>query len=135
MKILITESKLERVAINWLNDNYGDLEPYETEKYPNQVFYRKGKEIIFSYNKKNGMFFVNYQEVWSFFKSFLGLENEQIRELTKIWVEEHYNLRVTTTICDFISRDFTMEEHYNLRVTTTMSTLTKPLPTLDYKLI
>jgi hypothetical protein len=97
MKILITESKLERVAINWLNDNYGDLEPYETEKYPNQVFYRKGKEIIFSYNKKNGMLFVNYQEVWSFFKSVFGLENEQIRDLTKVWMEEHYNLRVTTT--------------------------------------
>ena len=112
MKIIIAESKLERVAINWLNDNYGNLEPYETEKYPNQVLYRKGKEIIFSYNKKNGQVFVNYQEVWSFFKSFLGLENEQIRDLIKVW----------------------MEKRYNLRVTTTMSTLTKPLPTLDYKL-
>jgi hypothetical protein len=97
MKILITESKLERVAINWLNDNYGDLEPYETEKYPNQVFYRKGKEIIFVYNKKNGQVIVNYREVWSFFKSFLGLETEQVRDLTKVWVEERYNLRVTTT--------------------------------------
>ena len=97
MKILITESKLERVAINWLNDNYGDLEPYETEKYPNQVFYRKGKEIIFGYNKKNGQVIVNYQEVWSLFKSFLGLETEQVRDLTKVWVEERYNLRVTTT--------------------------------------
>ena len=97
MKIIIAESRLERLGINWLNDNFGDLEPYETEKYPNQVFYRKGKEIIFTYNKKNGQFFVNYREVWSFFKSFLGLENEQIRDLTKVWVEERYNLRVTTT--------------------------------------
>ena len=30
--------------------------------------------------------------------------------------------------------DWRMGERYNLRVTTTMSTLTKPLPTLDYKL-
>jgi len=111
---VIKENKLNQIAVKWLNDEYGDLEPYETEKYPNQVFYRKGEEIIFSYNKKNGMLFVSYQEVWSFFKSFLGLENEQIRDLTKVWMEEHYNLRVTTTICDFISRDFTMEEHYKL---------------------
>jgi hypothetical protein len=96
-KIIITENKLERVAINWLNDNYGDLEPYETEKYPNQVFYRKGKEIIFSYNKKPEQVFVNYEEVWSFFKSFLSMENEQIRDLIKVWMEERYNLRVTTT--------------------------------------
>jgi hypothetical protein len=26
MKLIITESKLEQVAINWLNKNYGDLE-------------------------------------------------------------------------------------------------------------
>ena len=97
MKLIITENKRNKVAIKWLNDNYGDLEPYETEKYPNQVFYRKGKEIIFSYNKKNGQVDVNYQEVWSFFKSFLGMENEQIRDLTKVWMEERYNLRVTTT--------------------------------------
>jgi hypothetical protein len=134
MKIIITESKLERIAIKWLNDNYGDLEPYETEKYPGQVFYRKGKEIIFSYNKKNGQVFVNYQEVWSFFKSFLSMETEQIRDLTKVWVEERYNVRVTTTqfYCFFSSSS--VEERYNVRVTTTMSTLTKPLPTLDYKL-
>ena len=97
MKIIITESKLDRLAIKWLNDNYGDLEPFETEKYPNQVFYRKGKEIIFSYNKKNGYVYVNYEEIWSFFESFFGMEYEQIRDLTKVWVEESYNLRVTTT--------------------------------------
>ena len=61
MKIIITESRLERLGINWLNNNFGDLKPYETEKYPNQVFYRKGKEIIFKYNKKNGQVFVNYR--------------------------------------------------------------------------
>lgn len=97
MKYIITESRLERIAINWLNDNYSDLEPYETEKYPNQVFYRKGKEVIFKYIEKNGQVFFNYREVWSFFKSFLGMENEQIKDITKLWVEEYYNLRVTTT--------------------------------------
>ena len=98
MKIIITESKLGKLGINWLNDNFGDLEPYETGKYPEYIFYKKGNEIIFSYNKKNGLLLVNYQEVWSFFISFLGLENEQIRDLTKVWMEEHYNLRVTTTL-------------------------------------
>lgn len=115
MKIIITESRLERLGINWLNDNFGDLEPYETEKYPNQVFYRKGKEIIFTYNKKNGQVFVNYREVWSFFKSFLGLENEQIRDLTKVWVEERYNLRVTTTTPALLASYNLVEERYNLK--------------------
>jgi len=97
MEIIITESKLERVAINWLNNNYGDLEPYETEEHPDHVFYLEGKKIIFDYNKKNGYVYVNYEEIWSFFESFFGMEYEQIRDLTKVWVEESYNLRVTTT--------------------------------------
>jgi len=97
MKILITESKLEKTAINWLNKNYGDLEPFKTGKYPNYIFYRQGKEIIFDYNKENGFVNVNYDEIWSFFESFFGMEYEQIQSLTKVWVEERYNLRVTTT--------------------------------------
>jgi len=97
MKIIITESKREKAAINWLNKNYGDLEPYKTKKYPGHIFYRQGKEIIFYYNKKDGYVFVNYKEIWSFFESFFGMEYEQIQDLTKVWVEESYNLRVTTT--------------------------------------
>ena len=96
MKILITESKLERVAINWLNDNYGDLEPYETEKYLDHVFYRQGKEVIFDYNKKKESVLVNYEEIWSFFEGMFSMGYEQIQELTKVWVEERYNLRVKT---------------------------------------
>ena len=101
MKILITESKLEKAAINWLNKKYGDLEPFETRKYPDYIFYRQGNEIIFDYNKKNGNVYVNYDEIWSFFESFFGMNYQQIQDLTKVWVEERYNLRVTTTSFDF----------------------------------
>ena len=119
MKLIITDSKLEKAAIKWLNDNYGDLEPYETEKYSDYIFYRKGNEIIFDYNKKNGNVYVNYEEIWSFFESFFGMEYEQIQEITKIWVEERYNLRVTTTWDNGLRNRIMVEERYNLRVTTT----------------
>jgi hypothetical protein len=33
MKIIITESKLEKVAIKWLNDNYGDLMTSDGDVY------------------------------------------------------------------------------------------------------
>ena len=97
MKYIITENRLERLAINWLNDNFGDLELFETEKYPNYVFYIKGEETILSYNKKNGMVFVDYPKIWSFFESYFSMSNQQIKDITKLWVEERYNLRVTTT--------------------------------------
>ena len=97
MKVVITENRLERIAVKWLNDNYGDLEPFESEIYPDNIFYRKGDNVIFEYNKINGVVLINYNEIWSFFESYFDMEYQQIQDLTKIWVEEHYNLRVTTT--------------------------------------
>ena len=101
MKIIITENKLERVAINWLNKNYGDLEQFETKKYPNYLFYKKGDKIIFDYNKKNGKVHVDYIEIWSFFESYFDMNHQQIQDLTKVWMEERYNLRITTTTFAF----------------------------------
>ena len=97
MKIIITESRLGQIAINWLNKNYGDLEPYETGKYPEYIFYKKGNEIIFDYNKKNGRAYINYREIWSFFENYFSMNYTQIQGLTKEWVEEHFKLGATTT--------------------------------------
>ena len=98
MKIIITENKLEQVAINWLNKNYGDLEQFDSPRqYPDYLFYRKGDKIIFDYNKKNGVVSISYDEIWSFLESYFGMEYEQIRDLTKVWVEKQYELGVTTT--------------------------------------
>ena len=94
MKIIITENKLERVAINWLNKNYGDLEPYETEEHPGYIFYKKGNDVIFDYSIRSGRVFVNYDEIWSFLESFFGMDDYQLTVLLKNWVEEYYNLSV-----------------------------------------
>ena len=118
-------TKLEKTAINWLNDEYNDLEPFETNKYSDYIFYMKNGNVIFDYNKKNDVVYINYDEVWSFFETFFGMEYQQIRDITKAWVEEHYKLRVTTTCGGFPYAKTWVEEHYKLRVTTTETILTK----------
>ena len=90
-------TKLEKFAIKWLCKNYNDMEPVTKKEYPDYIFYMKDGKCIFDYNKKNGYVHVSYEEIWSFFDSFFGMKYQQIRDLTKVWVEEHYNLRVTTT--------------------------------------
>jgi hypothetical protein len=97
MKYVITESRLERLAINWLNDNYGDLEPYEIEEEPDYIFYKKGNRVIFEYNKNSEAIYVNYDEIWKIFDDYFTMEYEQIQHIIKMWVEEQYNLSVTTT--------------------------------------
>ena len=94
-------TKIKKLCIKWLNENYGDLKPFETEKYSNYIFYMKNGQVIFEYNKKNGYVYVNYDEIWSFFEKFFGMEYQQIQDITKEWVEEHYKLRVTTTETPF----------------------------------
>jgi hypothetical protein len=114
MKFIITENKLYETAIKWLNKNYGNLKPYETGEYPNHVFYMKNGEFIFDYNKKNGQVFISYSHIWSFLENFFSMETQQIHEVTKLWVEEHYKLDVTTT--NDLGYDFPVmvEEHYKL---------------------
>lgn len=97
MKIIIKESKIEKLAIGWLNNNFGDLEPFHSNEYPEYIFYIKNGEVIFDYNKKNGLVYISYDHIWSFFIPFFGLHDEQIRDLTKQWVEEYYKLEVSTT--------------------------------------
>ena len=88
---------LKHKIIQYLNSEYGDLEQFEMEEYPDYIFFMKNGDLIFDYNQKNGKVGISNKKIWSFLDSFFGLEYEEIQELTKEWVEEHYKLRVTTT--------------------------------------
>ena len=102
-ELTLTEMMLEsstprnRIAKKWLTNNYGNLERYETNKFPNHIFYMKDGEVIFDYNRKNGYCNISNEEIWSFLERVFQLGYEEIQDITKEWVEEHYKLRVTTT--------------------------------------
>lgn len=88
---------LKHKIIKYLNSEFSDLEQFETKKHPDYIFFMKDGEVVFDYNKKNGDVYISYDKIWSFLKKFFGLEYEEIQDIIKEWVEEHYNLRVTTT--------------------------------------
>ena len=98
MKYIITENQKDRAIIKWLNSEFGDLTPFKTKKYPDYIFFMKDGEVIFDYHKKSRYVGFSFEKIWSFLKNFFGLEYEEIQDLTKEWVEEHYKLRVTTTM-------------------------------------
>ena len=112
MRIIISEGKINDVVKKWLTDNYGNLERYETDKFPNHIFYMKDGEVIFDYNQKNGCCDISYDEIWSFLSSVFQLEYEEIRDITKEWVGEHYKLKVRTTRLSKLIRLRMVEEHY-----------------------
>ena len=112
-------SKIEKLCIKWLNDNYNHMEPFLMKEYPDYIFHMKDGNCILQYNKKNGYVYVSYKEIWKFFELYFSMSNQQIKDITKIWVEEHYKMGVTTTCFQYDQSHSTVEEHYKVGVTTT----------------
>ncbi len=112
-------TKIEKLCIKWLNDNYNHMEPFIMKEYPDYIFHMKDGKCILQYNKKNGYVYVSYKEIWKFFENMFSMSNQQIKDITKIWVEEHYKVGVATTYFYSDSFDYLVEEHYKVGVTTT----------------
>lgn len=112
-------TKLEKLCIKWLNDNYGDLERYETEKYPDYIFHMKDGKCALEYNIKNGCVYVSYGEIWSFLERMFDMNYRQTQDLTKVWVEEFYKKEVTITNVTLFGSMGAVEEFYKKQVTTT----------------
>ena len=94
MKIIITESKLHKVALKWMNQNFSpdQLEVIEHPDYPNSIFYRKNGNVVMEQDKKTKHFWFSYEYIWSFFESFFGMEYLEIRYVLRYWLEETFKL-------------------------------------------
>ena len=112
-------TKLEKFCIKWLNENYNPMEPFIMKEYPDYIFHMKNGKCILQYNKKNGYVYVSYSEIWKFFELYFSMSNEQIKDITKIWVEEHYKVGVATTSMLFVLPFSVVEEHYKVGVKST----------------
>lgn len=112
-------TKLEKFVLRWLNDNYNHMEPFLMEEYPDYIFHMKNGKCILQHSIKNGYVYVSYSEIWKFLESMFCMEDQQIRDLTKKWVEEHYKVGVTKTSLAKSFFPVTVEEHYKVRVDTT----------------
>ena len=91
-KVINFETPLEFLNL------FNDLEVVQSVDDDDYILFRyeKGKNIIV-YNQKNGNGYINYYIIWSFLDSYFDLNYTEIQELTKEWLSETYNLRVTTT--------------------------------------
>ena len=93
MKYIITENQNENLIIKYLNNEYGDLEKYTTDRFPNKIFFFKDKKIYMEYVKNTKCLWIDYYTIWSDLKDKFGLKNEEIQPIISKWVEETYNIR------------------------------------------
>ena len=125
MKIIITERQLKlisededrdflvkkKIAKKQLTKKFGDLIPYETEKHSGTIFYvDENKKTYFDYIKKNGKVWVDYKTICSFLKDVFLFNFEQIHQVIKEWLEEHYKLDVKKIIPTELIQTL-LEEH------------------------
>jgi hypothetical protein len=103
MKYIITESKLERIAITWLNDIIGPLIPNEVERLDGYFSYRgKGRKLsTFDYDTRKNKNVVYFKDALLIgrFQSAFPFNNKETKEIIQKWFEENYDL-------DFNRMDF-----------------------------
>ena len=118
MKYIITENKLNNVALSWMNQNFSpdQLEIFESEKYPNSVFFRKNGKVVMQQGKESKYFWFDYDEIWSFFKSFFGMEYHQIQEVLNYWLEDTLKLEGYTPDFSIGGYKVQLEDTFNERL-------------------
>jgi hypothetical protein len=73
---------------------FNDLDVVQSEEREVWTLYRfkKGHNIMI-YNRKDEGVYIDYDDIWSVLEDKFGLNYSEIQELTKIWLDEVYNLR------------------------------------------
>ena len=105
MKIIITENKLERLAINMLNTFVGPLIREDPKVIPRYYTYRKSPDDypIFDYDKRknrNGVLLKDGRLVL-FLQEYFQFTKDESIEVIKKWIEETYKLNIKEI--DFLS--------------------------------
>lgn len=90
--------KLTKIKLKWLNDNFNldKMKMYKHDYYPNSIFYKKGDIFVINQDLKTKKFWIDYNQIWSFFESFFGMEYTEIQSIMNIWLEETDKLREYT---------------------------------------
>ncbi len=91
MKYIITENKLNNVALRWMNDSFNpdELEIVKSKKHPESIFFMKDGEVVIEIETSHGKYaWFDNKKIWSFFESVFGLHYEQIKIVLSYWLEE-----------------------------------------------
>ena len=91
MKYIITEGQNEKLIIKYLNNEYGDLEKYTPNKYPDNIFFIKDEKVYME--REKNVLWVDYYTIWTDLENIFSLKNSEIEHIITHWVKETYKLR------------------------------------------
>jgi len=90
MNIIVNKPQLVNIIKLYLTRSFGDLTLKTSEEYPNSVFYvNSDNAILMQYNEKNGVIWIDYDQIWSKIETLFYLKNDDdIESIMKVWLEE-----------------------------------------------
>lgn len=116
MRHLLTEKFYNQNPKRWFRSILKSTEELpEHPVYVNSIFYKIDDEVVFEFNKKNGDFYIKISAIWSVFKEHFKLNFDEIQQLTKGILEEHYKLKGLTPYQLEPFYTHLLEEHYMLK--------------------
>ena len=89
MKFIITESKLHKAALHWMNKNYNP-DQLEVVEYTNTFRYRKNNKTIMITTNQPNYFYVSYESIWSFLNVFFLMDDFEIRDFLNMWFKKSF---------------------------------------------
>jgi hypothetical protein len=91
MKYIITESRLNKFAWEWLNDNYSNLNVYPNHGYT--LLIDKNTKGVFSISPNKEVLLAD-DTIISFLENVLNFDRRQISSLLLKWVNEIYGYKL-----------------------------------------
>ena len=85
--------------LEFLND-FKNLEIVEHPDYPNSIFYKKNGIVVMEQNKKNKVFWFDYDNIWSFFDRVFDMKYQEIQGFFNKWLEDTLKLEGYTPKLD-----------------------------------
>ena len=92
MKIIITEGSRDRLVLKWLNKEFGDLTP--TDSNDRTYYIDKNGDPLFYYihGETYNVVYIKDDRIWELIESIFSLNYEQTFSILKEWLGETYNI-------------------------------------------
>lgn len=94
MKYIITESRLNKLIYNYLDDNFSDLHTELNPRFKQYVYYFKGSEMIFVYTLRTEQVVTEDVYMFSPLENLFSMSQNQLIPIVRDWLSKTYNIPI-----------------------------------------
>ena len=97
MKLIITESKRDKIVIDWLDKYYDDIVVVQ-KNYSYYQFFKNGYLIFIVVGTA---FVVTHFSLYSHITNLFGLDEETLTPIINSWMSDNYGLKINSVVFEY----------------------------------